>query len=116
MNARTKRTETLYHKGGIAYVYLCYGMYELLNFVTGDEDHPEAVLIRGVEGISGPGRLTRQLKITRESNGKPLDEAHGIWVEDDGKKCEYTDSQRIGIAYADEKDRLVEWRYVMKNS
>ena len=109
---RTKRTETLYHKGGVAYVYLCYGMYELLNFVTGDENHPEAVLIRGVEGISGPGRLTKALGITRSSNGKELTEENGLWVEDDGVKLPYSTGERVGIGYADEKDRQKPWRFL----
>ena len=109
---RTKRTETLYHKGGVAYVYLCYGMYELLNFVTGNSDHPEAVLIRGVEGISGPGRLTKALGITRSSNGKELTEENGLWVEDDGVKLPYSTGERVGIGYADEKDRQKPWRFL----
>ena len=62
---RTPRTDTLYMRGGVAYVYLCYGMHELFNVVTGPEDHPEAVLIRGVENAPGPGRATKRLGITR---------------------------------------------------
>ena len=46
---RTPRTDTLYMAGGVAYVYLCYGIHELFNIVTGPEGHPEAVLLRGVE-------------------------------------------------------------------
>lgn len=113
---RTKRTETLYHAGGVAYVYLCYGMYDLLNFVTGDQDHPEAVLIRGVEGISGPGRLTKALGITRELNGKELSKENGLWVEDDGVKLSLSSSERIGISYADEIDRKKPWRFFATNN
>ena len=65
---RTPRTDVLYAAGGCAYVYLCYGMHELFNVVTGPEGHPEAVLIRGVEGAKGPGRLTKLLHITRAFN------------------------------------------------
>ena len=108
---RTGRTETLYREGGVAYVYLCYGMYDLLNFVTGGADHPEAVLIRGIEGVPGPGRLTKALGITREFNGKPLEEKAGLWVEDDGVKLPYSAGERIGIGYADEKDRKKLWRF-----
>src|SRR5258708_7925577 len=62
---RTRRTETLYAAGGIWYVYLCYGVHEMLNLVVGPSDWPAAVLIRGIDGIVGPGRLTKALKIDR---------------------------------------------------
>lgn len=111
---RTKRTETLYRAGGVAYIYLCYGMYDLLNIVTGKEDHPEAVLIRGVEGISGPGRLTKKLMITRELSGRPILLETGLWVEDDGARFEITSSPRIGIGYASEEDQNRNWRFMIK--
>src|SRR4051812_15926963 len=53
---RTKRTEVLYQPGGRWYVYLCYGVHEMLNLVTGPADHPAAILIRGVADVVGPGR------------------------------------------------------------
>ena len=59
---RTPRTDVMYSPGGCAYIYLCYGMHNLLNVVTGPADHPEAVLIRGVEGAIGPGRVTKMLQ------------------------------------------------------
>ena len=62
---RTPRTDVMYSPGGCAYVYLCYGMHEMLNVVTGREGRPEAVLIRGVEGAEGPGRLTKALHVDR---------------------------------------------------
>src|SRR6185436_20546414 len=62
---RTKRTEVMFGHPGHWYVYLIYGMYEMLNIVTDKFNYPSAVLIRGVEGVSGPGRLTKTLKITR---------------------------------------------------
>ena len=51
---KTERTKTLYEQGGVAYVYLCYGIHNLLNVVTGEKNFPQAVLIRGVEGFDGP--------------------------------------------------------------
>ncbi len=45
--------------GGVIYVYLIYGMYWMLNFVTGQENNPQAVLIRGLDEIRGPGKITR---------------------------------------------------------
>jgi DNA-3-methyladenine glycosylase len=68
---RTPRTEVLYGRSGVWYVYLCYGIHEMLNLVVGPPGHPAAILIRGVEGISGPGRVTRALGIGRALNGRP---------------------------------------------
>src|SRR5262245_35291257 len=65
---RTHRTEVMFSTGGLWYVYLCYGIHEMLNLVTGPADHPSAVLIRGVEGLIGPGRLTKGLHINRALN------------------------------------------------
>ena len=112
---KTPRTVTLYHEGGICYVYLCYGMHSLLNFVTGEAEHPEAVLVRGVEGASGPGRVTKLLGITREDNGKPLTPDGEIWVEDDGTKTpKFERLPRVGIDYAAKKDRERKWRFLAK--
>ncbi len=112
---RTKRTATMYLEGGAAYVYLCYGIHSLLNVVTGPKDHPEAVLIRGVEGISGPGRVTKQLKITMLLNAEDLISSEQLWIEDDGSPVpEYTSSPRIGISYASKEDVERLWNYRVK--
>lgn len=109
---RTARTDILYHSGGLAYVYLCYGIHSLLNVVTGPEGHPEAVLIRGVGDIFGPGRVTKALGITREQNGEDLISSETLWLEDSGLPIpEYVASKRIGIDYAEEKDREALWNY-----
>ena len=114
---KTPRTVTLYHEGGITYVYLCYGMHSLLNFVTGEDGHPEAVLIRGVEGAVGPGRVTKLLGITRADNAIPLSEDYGIWVEDDGAQPPKIEKlPRVGIDYAEKKDRERKWRFLIKRS
>ena len=111
---RTARTETLYAAGGITYVYLCYGIHSLLNVVTGKEGHPEAVLIRGVEGASGPGRVTKALGITCEDNKTPLTKEGGIWIEDDGTPPpDHTAAPRVGIDYAKQEDKDRPWRYLM---
>ena len=65
---RTKRTEVLYAKAGTVYVYLCYGMHWLLNIVTGEEEQPQAVLIRACVDAPGPGKLTKKLSSTGELN------------------------------------------------
>lgn len=110
---KTSRTEVLYLPGGRAYVYLCYGIHNLLNLVTGKEGHPEAVLIRGVEGAIGPGRVTRALSVTREDNRLPLTPESGLWVEDDGAPAPaYRAVPRVGIDYAEPADRNRPWRFL----
>lgn len=112
---RTPRTDTLYRQGGIAYVYLCYGIHSLLNVVTGEKDHPEAVLIRGVEGAIGPGRVTKQMGITCTENKLSLCPESGLWIEDDGTPVPLFDAlPRVGIDYAEKSDRERLWRYVAK--
>lgn len=111
---RTPRTDTLYMSGGAAYVYLCYGIHELFNVVTGPTDHPEAVLIRGVEGAPGPGRATKFLGITRAHNRMALTPKNGLWLEDDGTIPEYTAATRVGIGYASSEDQAKLWRYIGK--
>lgn len=110
---RTPRTDIMYRQGGRAYVYLCYGIHNMLNITTGSEGHPEAVLIRGVEGISGPGRVTKALFITREDNTKPLAVESGLWIEDDGYTARFRADKRVGIDYAAPCDRDREWRYIL---
>ena len=110
---RTARTDIMYKQGGNAYVYLCYGIHNLLNITTGEEGHPEAVLIRGIENISGPGRVTKALSITRELNTKPLSIESGLWIEDDGAEVIYRTDKRVGIDYADPDDRDRPWRYIL---
>lgn len=112
---KTERTKVMYESGGITYVYLCYGIHSLLNIVTGPKDHPEAVLIRGVEGAVGPGRATKYMQITTADNALPLCEDSGIWIEDnDEKALKITRTARIGIDYASKRDRERKWRFVAK--
>ena len=109
---RTPRTEVMYREGGRAYVYLCYGMHNLLNLTTGAEGHPEAVLIRGVEGVSGPGRVTKRMEIDRSFNNCLLIPERQLWVEDDGIRLPYLATPRIGIGYASTEDQARLWRFV----
>jgi len=109
---RTKRTETMYLAGGHAYVYLCYGIHHMLNVVTGPADVAQAVLIRGVEGLPGPGRLTKALGITLADNRVDLRTSARLWIEDDGSIThEVAESTRIGISYASEADQARPWRF-----
>jgi DNA-3-methyladenine glycosylase len=114
---RTKRTETLYAAGGVWYVYLCYGIHEMLNLVVGPPGHPAAVLIRGLEGVSGPGRLTRALGLNRRLNGRPATPASGLWIEDRGtpvRRGSIRTSPRIGVAYAGPVWAPKPWRFVLE--
>lgn len=108
---RTKRTEVLYGRAGTAYVYLCYGIHWLLNIVTGEENHPEAVLIRCCAEAPGPGRLTKALGITGELNREDVVSSERLWVEDDGFTCLVVTDKRVGIGYASEEDQNRLWRF-----
>ena len=109
---KTARTSVMYLEGGHAYIYLCYGVHWLLNIVSGKPDFPEAVLIRGVEGFDGPGKLTKALSIDKMLNGEKLVESKRLWIEDDGEKPAYKTSKRVGINYASEEDKNRLWRFV----
>ena len=109
---KTRRTVTLYLAGGHTYVYLCYGIHHMLNVVTGPAERPQAALIRGLEGIPGPGRLTRALGITTDDNAVDLVTSPRLWIEDDGYiPATIETSPRIGIGYASEDDRRRLWRF-----
>lgn len=132
---RTKRNEMMYREGGVAYVYLCYGMHHLLNFVTNAADIPDAVLIRGILptlgtelmlrrigkrkitpdiGI-GPGKVSKLLGITVADNGLSLC-GEKLWIEDRNVVVPDNAIQvtpRIGVDYAGE-DALRPYRFVMR--
>jgi DNA-3-methyladenine glycosylase len=108
---RTPRTDVMYREGGKIYVYLVYGMYWMLNFVTGMENVPQAALVRGIAGYDGPGKLTRAIGIERSYYGEDLTTSGRIWVEDAGLKIPYRRGTRIGIDYAGEIWGNKPWRY-----
>ena len=110
---KTERTSVMYLEGGHSYIYLCYGVHWLLNIVSGKQDFPEAVLIRGVEGFNGPGKLTKALSIDKLLNGENLIESKQLWIEDTGEKPLFKAEKRIGIDYASEKDKNRLWRFVL---
>ncbi|SOD13160.1 DNA-3-methyladenine glycosylase [Pedobacter xixiisoli] len=132
----TNRTATMFLRGGVTYVYLCYGIHHLLNVVSGKEGNPQAVLIRAIEpttGIevmlkrrkmeklvpritAGPGALSQALGIDKQLNAKDLS-ANEIWIEDGNA---YTDNEivattRIGVAYAQEH-ALWPFRFYLKGN
>lgn len=110
---RTKRTEVLYAPAGTVYVYLCYGIHALLNIVTGEEEIPQAVLIRACVGAPGPGRLTKAMGITLALNRTSVLTGDTFWIEDDGCRPAISSNPRVGIGYASEEDQARLWRYCM---
>ena len=111
---RTKRTEVMYMEAGTVYIYLCYGMHWMLNIVTGEEDQPEAVLIRACREAAGPGKLTKALGISGDLNRSSVVTSDNLWVEDDGLRCDVVTDKRVGIGYASQEDQNRLWRFRMK--
>jgi len=136
MNRKTKRNEVMFNAGGYAYVYLCYGIHNLFNVVTGPPGIGNAVLVRALEPVdgiplmmermktknvsritSGPGKLTKALGIDRSFNAKHLT-GSAIWIGDEGikvKKQQIVASKRIGIDYAG-KDADLPLRYTIEGN
>lgn len=113
---RTARTGVLYEPGGVWYVYLCYGIHEMLNLVVGPPAWPAAILIRGVEGVRGPGRVTKQLAIDRTLNRLPAARSSGLWLEDRGlvvPRANIQTTPRIGVDYAGPEWSAKPWRFVL---
>jgi DNA-3-methyladenine glycosylase len=107
----TPRTKIMYDRGGNIYVYLVYGMHWMLNIVTGEIKEPQAVLIRSVKDIEGPGRLTKKLEIEGSFYGEDLSVSERIWIEEGDKAIPIGTTPRIGIDYAGEwKNKC--WRFV----
>ena len=111
---RTKRTEVMYDKAGTLYIYLCYGIHYLMNIVTGEEEQPEAVLIRACVEAPGPGKLTKALQITGELNRKSVCEGNRLWIADDGFVCDVVSDKRVGIGYASIEDQNRPWRFILQ--
>lgn len=112
---RTPRTEIMYHQGGYIYVYLIYGIYWMLNFVTGDENNPQAILIRGIEGYNGPGKITKNLVIDKSFYGENLITSERLWVEHPTKPLEinFKSAPRVGIDYAGNIWKNKPWRFIL---
>ena len=136
-NRLTPRTQTMYMHGGVAYVYLCYGIHEMFNVVTSVEGQPHAILIRAVEpteGLdimlerrhmralkpnitSGPGSVAKALGISRTINAISL-QSDTLWIEDRGMVVPHEKIAavpRVGVAYAGE-DALLPYRFYIKGN
>ena len=134
---KTNRTKIMYERGGLAYVYLCYGIHHLFNIVTNKEGCADAVLVRGIEPLEGidhilerrskkklersvgggPGIASQALGITTDNYGTDL-LGDNIWIENDNKILHSEDiiaSPRVGVDYAGE-DALLPWRFRIKDN
>lgn len=145
-NKKTERTKIMFEEGGVAYVYLVYGIYKLFNIVTNEYGKADAVLIRAVEPIegietmlerrkmekiktientfklkrnltAGPGIMTIAMGIDLSDYGEDLTE-NRIWIED--RKEKITESQIIASARVNidyaEEDKHLPWRFRIKDN
>ena len=139
LNKITERTKVMFEAGGVAYIYLCYGIHHLFNVVTGSKDNAHAVLIRAIEPVentvlmlkrrnfeivkpqltAGPGVMSKALGITKSYTGVSLLEKQSpIWIEDRNVPIETNNiisSPRVGVDYAEEC-ALWDWRFRIKGS
>lgn len=136
-NRRTKRTEVMYAAGGVAYVYLCYGIHQMFNVVTNVQDIPNAILIRALEPVigidtmlerskknlhgfdltRGPGNVARALGLHTSHTGISL-QSDELFIADDGlryNESEIAVTTRIGVDYAAE-DALLPYRFIVKGN
>jgi len=139
LNKYTERTKVMFEAGGVAYIYLCYGIHHLFNVVTGEKGNAHAILVRAIEPLdnvelmpsrrnftkvksqltAGPGVMSKALGITKKLTGVTLlQKSSPIWIED--RAIEIPDtaiiaSPRVGIPYAEE---CIEWpwRFRVKGS
>ena len=108
---RTPRTEVMFQKGGLIYVYLVYGIHWMFNVVTGKVNEPQAVLIRSLKGCTGPGRLTKISGIDGSFYGEDLVSSERIWFEDSTLTPVIKTGERIGIDYAGDYWKRKPWRF-----
>ena len=134
---RTARNEHMYSSAGTAYIYICYGMHQMLNVVTNDKEIPDAVLIRAIEPIEGieimaqrtgkkesdktltrgPGNVGKALGIFKHHSGLYLLDEE-IFLLDDHKKIPEEDigiSKRIGVESAG-ADALLPYRFYVRGN
>lgn len=110
---KTPRTEVMFREGGLVYVYLVYGIHWLLNIVTGEAGDASAVLIRGLKGVSGPGKVGKILQLNKSFYGEDLTNSDRIWIEDQKLTVNYKTAPRIGIHYAGEPWVNKHWRFLV---
>ncbi len=111
---KTKRNAPMFGPPGRWYVYLCYGIHSMLNIVTDAVGKPSAVLIRSLEGINGPGRLTHTLGIKQNLNNKLCHPQSNLWIAPAVKKYTIESTPRIGIDYAGPIWKEKPYRFIAK--
>jgi len=134
---RSNRNEIMYADGGVAYVYLCYGIHHLFNVVTNSQETPHAILIRALEPVKGidtmlkrvgkkkpdntltkgPGNLSKALELFTKHSGCSL-RSKELFIADDGfvlSKKDIAASPRIGVDYAG-NDALLHYRFYVKGN
>lgn len=134
---RTPRNEIMYAAPGTAYVYICYGMHQMLNIVTNEKEIPDAVLIRAIEPMKGidimlertgkkaldktltrgPGNVGKALGIFKHHSGAHLFD-NEIYLLNDGFMVSEKDlgiSIRIGVESAG-VDGLLPYRFYVKGN
>jgi DNA-3-methyladenine glycosylase len=136
-NRRTNRTEVMFQPGGLAYVYLCYGIHHLFNVVTNQQDIPHAILIRAIDPIQGihtmlertgkhvadftltkgPGNVSKALGINTGHTGLSLLDDEIYIASDDFAvaKKDIIATPRIGVDYAGE-DAKLPYRFILKDN
>ena len=135
---RTARNEHMYAAAGTAYIYICYGMHQMLNIVTNNKDVPDAVLIRALEPLAGidimllrtgksalnysltkgPGNVGKALGIFKAHSGVNLLDSQIYITEDKNFIVESAmigSSKRIGVNYAGE-DALLPYRFYLRGN
>jgi DNA-3-methyladenine glycosylase len=136
-NKRTARNEMMYEAGGVVYMYICYGIHDMLNIVTGTEGSSHAILIRALEPVEGveimkerrgiydsdkrlckgPGALGKALGLSKLHNGTSL-QGEEIWIEDRGYLIpddQIVGSARVGMNFEGPyKD--IPWRFYLKGN
>lgn len=136
-NKRTLRNEMMYSAGGVAYMYICYGIHDMLNIVTGIEGMSHAALIRAIEptegletmrirrGIfeqdrrlcQGPGALAKALGLTKFHNGTDL-QGDNLWLTDEGvyyEEDQIVASARVGMNF-DGPFKTIPWRFYVRRN
>ena len=106
----TARNRVMFGEGGHIYMYLVYGMHWMFNIVTGPAGSPEALLIRGVGTVFGPGRVTKLLQMDGSFYGEPIAVSPRIRIENAPSIVRYSTGPRVGIQYAGEPWVSKPWR------
>ena len=127
---RTERTAPLWGPPGRAYVYLCYGLHNMLNIVTGPDGDAQAVLVRACEPVSGlptirerrggkdgpvlltgPGKVGQALDLDTSWSHHELHRRGGLTVRDGDAPARLLAGPRVGIDYAEPEHRALPWRF-----